>query len=138
VATRLTGRAEAGTAQVALVDRRGRTAVVSGTALERAVSAAEGDHVCVAGNLLERSTTARDALAAVRSSTAGTLAGRLLDGLVAADAGGGDVRGRKSAALRVSTPAASPHGPGVERLVRLRDHRLLAPDLTAAAVSRLR
>jgi uncharacterized Ntn-hydrolase superfamily protein len=143
VAAQLSGRAELEDSQVALVDQQGRTAVISGTGLELEVCIEETDHVCVAGNLMEQPTTARHALEAFRSSSADTLAGRLLDALVAADALGGDVRGRQSAALRVAPPVASNPGLGVDlRVDDARDpvkelqrlHRLrIAHDLLAAS-----
>lgn len=52
-------------------------------------------------NLMERPDVPQAALAAYLRSAASTLSGCLLDGLVAADRLGGDVRGRQSASVRV-------------------------------------
>jgi len=89
-------------AQLAVVDRQGGVAVLSGTALEPAASEAQGHGVCAAANLMERRGVAEVAVGAYLTSTAGSFSGRLLDGLSAADRMGADVRGRQSAALRVA------------------------------------
>lgn len=99
----LLGTDAAATAQVAIVDRHGRVAVLSGEALEVEAGDAQAPGVCCAANLMERANVPLVALAAYRESAAPTLSGRLLDALAAVDRIGGDVRGRQSAAIRVVT-----------------------------------
>jgi uncharacterized Ntn-hydrolase superfamily protein len=89
-------------AQLAVVDRHGGVAVLSGTALEPAASDAQGRGVCAAANLMERPGVAAVAVGAYVTSKAPSFSGRLLDALSAADRMGADVRGRQSAALRVA------------------------------------
>ena len=88
-------------AQIVVLDSQGRAAVLCDVDLEPEVSTAVGEGIGVAANLMERPEVAQAALGAYRSSKADDLAGRLLDGLSAADGMGGDVRGRQSAAVRV-------------------------------------
>jgi len=89
-------------AQLAVVDRQGGVAVLSGDALEPAVSEARGRGVCAAANLMERPGVAAVAVAAYVTSKAPSFSGRLLEALSAADRLGADVRGRQSAAVRVA------------------------------------
>jgi uncharacterized Ntn-hydrolase superfamily protein len=98
-------------AQVAIVDRDGGTAVLSGGALEPEAGEAEASGVCVAANLMERRGVPEATLATFRSSPAVTMRARLLDALVTADRLGGDLRGRQSAALRlVGSPDRAERG----------------------------
>ena len=89
-------------AQLAVVDRQGGVAVLSGADLEPAVSVAQNRGVCAAANLMERPGVAEIAVRAYLTSPVSSFSGRLLDGLTAADRMGADVRGRQSAALRVA------------------------------------
>lgn len=89
-------------AQLAVVDRQGGVAILSGSALEPAASQSQRPGVCAAANLMERPGVAEVAVGAYVTSTANSFSGRLLDGLSAADWMGADVRGRQSAALRVA------------------------------------
>jgi uncharacterized Ntn-hydrolase superfamily protein len=91
--------------QLALVDRHGGVAVLSGADLEPAASDAQGRGVCAAANLMERPGVAAVAVGAYLTSSANGFSGRLLDALSAADRAGADVRGRQSAALRVAAAA---------------------------------
>ncbi len=86
--------------QVAMVDAEGRIAVHTG---ERAIEAAghrTGDGYAVQANLME-SGTVWDAMAEAYESTEGDLAARLMAALEAAQAEGGDMRGKQSAALLI-------------------------------------
>jgi uncharacterized Ntn-hydrolase superfamily protein len=93
---------EAERSQLAIVDRQGGVAVLSGGGLEPAASVAQRPGVCAAANLMERHGVAEVAVGAYLTSTAGSFSGRLMDALSAADRMGADVRGRQSAALRVA------------------------------------
>jgi len=95
-----------GVRQVGMVDATGRSAAFTG-----AQCVAEAGHIVapdlsVQANMMERPTV-WPAMAHAFTSTAGHLADRLLAALRAAEAEGGDIRGRQSAALLV-VPAAGP------------------------------
>ncbi|HNU82737.1 MAG: DUF1028 domain-containing protein [Acidobacteria bacterium] len=108
--------------QVAMVDAAGRVAAWTG---ERCVAAAghlTGEGFSVQANMMARDTVWA-AMAKAYRETKGDLAARLLAALAAAEAEGGDIRGRQSAALLVVR--AQPTGiPGHDTLVDLRvdDH----------------
>lgn len=92
--------------QVGMVDGTGRSAAFTG---ERCVVAAghlTADGVSIQANMMERPTV-WPAMAEAYRSTDGDLADRLMAALRAAEAEGGDVRGRQSAALLV-VPASGP------------------------------
>lgn len=93
-------------AQVGIVDRHAGVAVLSGSTLEAEAGDAHGAGVCAVANLMERPDLPQAAVAAYLTSAAPTLSGCLLDGLVAADRLGGDVRGRQSASVRVVSGAS--------------------------------
>ena len=102
VVDRLTG-ADEGRAlrQVGVVDGEGRAATYTGDECHAWAGGRTGDGYAAQGNILVSGATV-DALAATFESTAGAaLALRLLDCLDAAEAAGGDSRGRQSAALLV-------------------------------------
>jgi uncharacterized Ntn-hydrolase superfamily protein len=108
--------------QVAFVDATGRVAVHTG---DRAIAAAghrTGDGYSVQANMMERATV-WDAMAEAYERTDGDLAERLLAALEAAQAEGGDIRGKQSAALLVVR--AEPTGkPWLDRVfdLRIEDH----------------
>ncbi len=112
--------------QVAMVDAGGNAAVHTGDRCVEACGHLTGDGVTVQANMMERDTVWRAMLEAYRSAP-GPLAERLLAALQAAEAEGGDMRGRQSAALLV-VPAA---GPRWQRSVDLRvdDHPHPVPEL---------
>jgi uncharacterized Ntn-hydrolase superfamily protein len=86
--------------QVAMVDARGRVAVHTGA---RAIAAAghhRGSQYAVQANLMT-SDRVWPAMAKAYESTKGDLAERLLAALDAAEAAGGDIRGKQSAALLI-------------------------------------
>ena len=106
--------------QVGMVDASGRSAAFTG---ERCVAEAghvTADDLSVQANMMERPTVWPAMAAAFRAAT-GHLADRLLAALRAAEAEGGDVRGRQSAALLV-VPASGPPWATTYDL-RVEDHR---------------
>jgi uncharacterized Ntn-hydrolase superfamily protein len=87
--------------QVGVVDGNGRAATFTGDGCHAWAGGRTGDGYTAQGNILVSGETV-DALAETFEATAGrTLAERLLDCLDAAEAAGGDSRGRQSAALLV-------------------------------------
>jgi len=108
--------------QVAMIDADGRVAVHTG---EKAIIAAGhqmGEGYSVQANMMA-SATVWPAMAAAFEGTEGDLAQRMLAALDAAQAEGGDVRGRQSAALLVVS-GTSTGRPWVDRLydLRIEDH----------------
>jgi uncharacterized Ntn-hydrolase superfamily protein len=95
--------------QVAMVDRFGRTAVHTGGRCIQAAGHRVGNQMSVQANMM-RSDTVPAAMAAAYGEAGGDLANRLVAALEAAEAEGGDLRGRQSAALRVvaEKPSESP------------------------------
>ncbi len=108
--------------QVAMVDRDGRVAVHTGASCIAAAGHQQGEQYSVQANLMQRDTVPA-AMAAAFESAEGDLAERLLVALEAAEAEGGDIRGRQSAALLV-VPAEPSGKPWREASVDLRieDH----------------
>jgi uncharacterized Ntn-hydrolase superfamily protein len=105
VVTRLTeaddGRAHR---QLGVVDRAGRGATYTGDECHAWAGGRTGHCYAAQGNILVSGATV-DALAETFEASAGaTLPARLLDCLDAAEAAGGDSRGRQSAALLVVEP----------------------------------
>lgn len=112
--------------QVAMVDAHGRTAAWTGEKCIAAAGHLEGRGYSVQANLMDRATVWPKMAEAYEAATrAGEedFAGRLLAALEAAEAEGGDIRGRQSAAL-VVVRAESTGEPWRDRLVDLRvdDH----------------
>lgn len=108
--------------QVAMVDARGNVAVHTGGGAIAEAGHRTGETYSVQANLMLRPTVP-DAMARAFEETEGDLAARLLAALEAAQAEGGDIRGKQSAAILVVS--GSPTGrPWVDRLVDLRveDH----------------
>ena len=106
--------------QVGMVDASGRSAAFTG---ERCVAAAGHltfENLSVQANMMERPTV-WPAMAEAYRSTEGHLADRLIAALRAAEAEGGDVRGRQAAALLV-VPASGPAWTTRYDL-RVEDHR---------------
>ncbi len=96
-----------GVRQVGMVDALGRVAAWTGGDCVAAAGHLEGDGVTVQANMMERATV-WPAMLRAYESTAGDLADRLVAALHAAEAEGGDVRGRQSAALVVSRDPTTP------------------------------
>ena len=87
--------------QLGVVDREGRAATFTGSGCHAWAGGRTGEHYAAQGNILVSGATV-DALATTFEATAGRpLAERLLDCLDAAEAAGGDRRGRQSAAILV-------------------------------------
>jgi uncharacterized Ntn-hydrolase superfamily protein len=110
---------EAGVRQVAVVDAAGRIAVHTG---ERCIAHAgheAGESFSCQANMMGRPTV-WPAMAAAYREGDGSLSDRLMLALEAAEAEGGDVRGRQSAAILV----VGPEGEAWERVadVRVEDH----------------
>jgi uncharacterized Ntn-hydrolase superfamily protein len=106
--------------QVGMVDGHGRAAAFTG---ERCVFAAGhfvGDGFSVQANMMERPTV-WPAMAEAYRSAGGSLADRLMSALDAAEAEGGDVRGRQAAALLV-VPGGGPAW-ATRYDLRVEDHR---------------
>jgi uncharacterized Ntn-hydrolase superfamily protein len=107
--------------QVAMVDARGNVAVHTGSRCVPEAGSATADGVSAQANMMERDTV-WDAMVGAYSSASGDLADRLMAALRAAEAHGGDMRGRQSAALVVVS--GSPEDRPWQRIVDLRvdDH----------------
>jgi uncharacterized Ntn-hydrolase superfamily protein len=86
--------------QVAMVDSTGAVAAHTGSRCVAAAGHVGGDGVSAQANMMERDTVWAAMLAAYGSGE-GPLADRMLAALHAAEAEGGDIRGRQSAALVV-------------------------------------
>jgi len=118
----LAGDEHADVRQVGMVDAQGKVAVHTG---ENAIIEAcdrRGDGYTVQANLMLNSTVC-DAMATVFESTQGDLADRLMLTLEAAQAEGGDIRGKQSAAiLVVSGDRGLPSWGGRIFDLRIEDH----------------
>jgi uncharacterized Ntn-hydrolase superfamily protein len=86
--------------QVAFVDAEGRSASHTGSSCIPAAAAVAGEGYSAQGNMLS-SEDVVNALAAGFEAAQGTLAERLLAGLDAAEAAGGDFRGREAGGILV-------------------------------------
>ena len=108
--------------QVGMVDAEGRTAVHTGASAIAEACDRTGPGFTVQANLMHRPTVC-DAMFQAYTETEGDLAERLMVALEAAQAEGGDIRGKQSAALLVVD--AHPSGrPWEDRLydLRIEDH----------------
>ena len=108
--------------QVAIVDRRGEVAVHTGRRCIAESGHDTGEQYSVQANLMEKDTV-WGAMAEAYEASNGDLIDRLLAALDAAQAEGGDIRGKQSAAILV-VPGTSSGAPWRERVVDLRveDH----------------
>jgi uncharacterized Ntn-hydrolase superfamily protein len=113
--------ADAGAAgrQVGVVDRRGRARAHTGSNCIPFAGQAVGDGVACQANMMVSAEVWPAMLDAYQASE-GPLASRLLTALDAADAAGGDIRGRQSAAMLVVPPAGEPWRTSVS--LRVDDH----------------
>jgi uncharacterized Ntn-hydrolase superfamily protein len=93
--------------QVAAVDHHGRVAVHTGDGCMAFAGDAQGDGFSAQANMMA-SAEVWPAMAAAFAAAEGTLDRRLLAALDAAEAAGGDVRGRQSSALLVVPPEGDP------------------------------
>lgn len=104
--------------QVAMVDRHGNVAVHTGEKCIAAAGHIEGAGFTTQANLMEKDTV-WGAMAKAFEAAEGDLTERLLVALDAAEAEGGDIRGRQSAAILV-VPGTTQGAPWRERTVDLR------------------
>lgn len=110
--------AEQARRQVAFVDATGRVAVHTGSLCIEAAGHATGDGVSVQANMM-RGNAVWPAMLDAYQSSKGDLADRLMAALDAAEAAGGDIRGRQSAAMLI-VASESTGQPWRERIVDLR------------------
>lgn len=108
--------------QVAMVDTEGRVATHTGEGCIAEAGHVTGEGFTCQANMMLRDTVP-EAMADAYSSSGGELADRFLAALDAAEAEGGDVRGRQSAALLV-VEGQSTGRPYADRVLELRveDH----------------
>jgi uncharacterized Ntn-hydrolase superfamily protein len=118
----LAADANADVRQVAMVDRHGNVAVHTGVKCIAEAGHHQGNRYSSQANLMEKDTV-WDAMAAAYESADGDLADRLMAALEAAEAEGGDIRGRQSAAILIVS-GTSDGSPWREKIVDLRveDH----------------
>lgn len=107
LAAELAGDPQARYRQVAVVDARGRTASHTGEGCIAFAGDARGEGFSAQANMMA-SPEVWPAMAQAFDAASGPLARRLLAALHAAEAHGGDVRGRQSAALLVVPAAGEP------------------------------
>ena len=105
--------------QLAIVDARGRVAAHTGAACMAYAGHVTGEQVSCQANIMANATVWGSMLEAF-GTAAGPLASRLLAALDAAEAAGGDVRGRQSAALLVVPASGEPWEVVVS--LRVEDH----------------
>ena len=116
----------AATRQVAVVDAAGRVAVHTGEATIAHAGHATGDGVSCQANIMADPSVWPAMLAAYEAAD-GPLARRLLAALDAAEAAGGDLRGRQSAALLVVAPDGAPYEAAIS--LRVEDDPEPLPEL---------
>ena len=105
--------------QVGVVDAAGRVAVHTGADCIREAGHALGEHWSCQANMMARATVP-DAMSAAFGAAGGDLAERLMTALEGAEAEGGDVRGRQSAALLVAPSDGEPWRARMD--LRVEDH----------------
>ncbi|UGS34088.1 DUF1028 domain-containing protein [Capillimicrobium parvum] len=110
----------AGMRQVGVVDARGDGAAWTGADCIRHAGDVEGPGFAAQANMMLNEGVP-EAMAAAFERATGPLAERLVDALDGAEAAGGDVRGRQSAALLVVPAQGPPHAHAVD--LRVEDHR---------------
>lgn len=116
--------------QVAMVDASGRVAAHTGRRCIQAAGHEIGEQFSVQANLMDKATV-WPAMARAYREAKGDLADRMLAALRAAEAEGGDLRGKQSAALIV-VKAASTGRPWEDRVfdLRVEDHPAPVEELT--------
>ena len=114
----LAGDSQPESRQVALVDAAGKVAVHTGAKCIPAAGHRTGDGFSCQANLMEKDTV-WDAMVEAYTATDAPLAERMMAALEAAEAEGGDIRGKQSAAMLVVT--GNPTGRAWEdRIIELR------------------
>jgi uncharacterized Ntn-hydrolase superfamily protein len=108
--------------QVGMVDARGNVATHTGSLDIPAAGGQKGQGYAVQANLMEKDTV-WPAMAMAYESARGDLASRLLAALEAAEAEGGDIRGRQSAAILI-VKGTSTGRPWADKVfdLRVEDH----------------
>jgi uncharacterized Ntn-hydrolase superfamily protein len=106
--------------QVAIIDMEGRTAAWTGTSTNAWAGHRCGVNYCAQGNILSGPEVV-DALAASFEASSGRLEYRLMDALDAAEAAGGDARGKQSGGVFVYGPDGQFSDMVVD--IRVDDHR---------------
>ena len=114
--------ADPGVRQVGIVDAAGRAAAHTGADCVAAAGHVTGRGVSVQANMMERPTV-WPAMLATFESAGGDLADRLVAALRAAEAEGGDVRGRQSAAIVVVPRRPDAHPWDIRYDIRVDDAR---------------
>lgn len=118
----LTVDALAAQRQVAVIDASGDVAVHTGESCIEAAGDVKGDGFSCQANMMLRDTVPQ-AMADAYRSVDGELVDRLLVALDAAEAEGGDIRGRQSAALLIVGRERAPHAAaGTVLELRIEDH----------------
>jgi len=130
LAALVTADTEPAVRQVAMIDARGMVATHTG---ERCIAEAghhQGDGYSCQANLMEKNTVWDAMSQAYEQSAAPDFAGRLLDALDAAQAQGGDIRGKQSAAILIVSgePMGAPWD-GVIMDLRVEDSTAPLPEL---------
>jgi uncharacterized Ntn-hydrolase superfamily protein len=122
LAALLAGDAQRDVRQVGMVDAQGRVATHTGAKCIPAAGGQEGRGYVVQANMMEKATV-WPAMARAYEDARGDLAERLLAALDAAEAQGGDIRGRQSAALLIVKGQSSGR-PWADRVfdLRVEDH----------------
>jgi uncharacterized Ntn-hydrolase superfamily protein len=116
--------------QLGVVDGQGRAAAFTGTQTIPFAGHLVGDGFTVQGNLLASDRVWPAMAAAYRDASDQALTERLLRALEAAEAQGGDVRGRQSAAIQVVEAALQPaRWRGRLMDLRIEDHPDPVPEL---------
>jgi uncharacterized Ntn-hydrolase superfamily protein len=114
--------AESDRRQVAMIDNAGTVAVHTGAKTIQGAGHVTGENYSCQANMMLRDTVP-DAMAKGFESADGDLTDRLLAALDAAEAEGGDIRGRQSAALLVVRGERAPHAvAGRVTELRVEDH----------------
>jgi uncharacterized Ntn-hydrolase superfamily protein len=105
--------------QVGVVDARGRAVVHTGVECVAEAGHVVGEHWACQANMM-LAATVPEAMSAAFAAAGGDLAERLVTALESAEAEGGDVRGRQSAALIVAPAAGEPWEARID--LRVEDH----------------
>lgn len=130
VATLVASDADADLRQFGVVDREGRAAAFTGSRTISAAGHEVGDGFTVQGNLLHSPECWPAMADAYRAATDEPFTERLLRALEAAEATGGDVRGKQSAALIVFAADLQPAAWQGRLLdLRIEDHPNPVPEL---------
>jgi uncharacterized Ntn-hydrolase superfamily protein len=130
------GDPEAESRQCAIVDAAGNVAAHTGTKCIPAAGHSTGDGFSCQANLMEKDTV-WDAMAAAYISTDAPLAERMMAALDAAEAEGGDIRGKQSAAMLV-VAAKGTGRPWEDRIIDLRVEDAAEPLLELRRLLRIK